>query len=218
MSLHTHHHRNCRDVAEDEDEEHPELEEVFDAAVVRMDANGEMKKFLSEKPKEGIHVMGLFGARNDTKPEDVLQFEADIGGQVVVEYNEGPGCLCTSSEWSETVCGEAEGNVSWVFEESMWKLPSIDEDVLLTKVLKVVQVVDVFHHTGLVVEVFCTVFCHEQALGATYIVPARCEAKLDIASFWRSWFSGWSVPNIMSSFQQLRVRLPFWQIFVSDLS
>ena len=59
--------------------------------------------------------------------------------------------------------------------------------------------------------------CHEQALGATYIVPARCQAKLDIASFWRSWFSGWSVPNIMSSFQQSRVRLPFWQIFVSDL-
>ena len=39
--------------------------------------------------------------------------------------------------------------------------------------------------------------CHEQALGATYIVPARCQAKLDIASFWRSWFSGWSVPNTL---------------------
>ena len=39
--------------------------------------------------------------------------------------------------------------------------------------------------------------CHKQALRATYIVPAKCQAKLDIASFWHSWFSGWSVPNIV---------------------
>ena len=49
--------------------------------------------------------------------------------------------------------------------------------------------------------------CHEQALGATYIVPARCQAKLDIASFWRSWFSGWSVPNSQGAGE--RVRLVF---------
>ena len=26
------------------------------------------------------------------------------------------------------------------------------------------------------------IICHEQALRATYIVPAKCQAKLDIAS------------------------------------
>ena len=50
--------------------------------------------------------------------------------------------------------------------------------------------------------------CHEQALGATYIVPARFQAKLDIASFWRSWFSGWSVPNKMTMKERFIEALP----------
>ena len=29
-----------------------------------------------------------------------------------------------------------------------------------------------------------------------YISPARCQAKLDIASFWCTWLCGWSFPNI----------------------
>ena len=59
--------------------------------------------------------------------------------------------------------------------------------------------------------------CHEQALGATYIVPARCQAKLDIASFWRSWFSGWSVPNIELALLWLAKQVMFCQT-LQDLS
>ena len=29
----------------------------------------------------------------------------------------------------------------------------------------------------------------------TYISPAKCQAKLDIASFWLTWLCGWSFPN-----------------------
>ena len=45
-------------------------------------------------------------------------------------------------------------------------------------------------------------FCGEKRLvtvrgchSTTYISPTKCQAKLDIASFWRTWLCGWSFPN-----------------------
>ena len=51
---------------------------------------------------------------------------------------------------------------------------------------------------------------HHQALSVrgchwtTYISPAKCQAKLDIASFWRTWLCGWSFPNTFSITEQWR--------------
>ena len=47
-----------------------------------------------------------------------------------------------------------------------------------------------------------------------YIPPARCQAKLDIASFWRTWLCGWSFPNKCQASSRSWVQLPGGYIFM----
>ena len=162
MTLHAHHHGDRRDVAKNKDEERSQSEELCTQRVISVNTYRQMQEFLGDKPKEGVHVVGLLGTWDDAKAENILQFEADVRGKVVVVHDEGPRGLRTVSKGGKAIRRKAEGNVSWVFEEAVGKLTSIDHD-LLPQALVVFQIVHVLDCVQVEIIVLATMFhefCH----------------------------------------------------------
>lgn len=113
-----------------------EGKELVAETVIHMYTNAKVQEFLSKQPQERVHIMQLLWAWDDAKAKDVLQHKVDIGGQVVVEQNQGPCHLGSMSKGCETICKKAKSNVTGVLKEAMRKLMSVDNNFLLLKILK----------------------------------------------------------------------------------
>ena len=163
MTLHARHHGDHRDVTKNKDEKYLQSKELCTQRVISMNTYHQMQEFLGDKPKEGVHVVGLLGTWDDAKAKNVLQFEVDVGGKVVVVHDEGPCGLRMVSKGDKAICRKAKGDILWVFEEAVGKLMSIDHNLLLLQALVVFPIVHVLDCVWVEIIVLATMFhefCH----------------------------------------------------------
>ncbi|KAG5639820.1 hypothetical protein DXG03_003329, partial [Asterophora parasitica] len=65
------------------------------------------EKLENERPKEGVNVLGLLQAWDDTKGKDVVEMVADFGREVIIEDYEQPCYALSFLEGGKAVGGEA---------------------------------------------------------------------------------------------------------------
>ena len=71
--------------------------------------------------------------------------KANVRGQIVVIYNDGPCCSFASSKRCKAICGESKCNIAGVRKIVTGELLAIDLDFRVAQVMINVSVKDVVH-------------------------------------------------------------------------